>query len=266
MNNFSPVKEKDIKAALVDWLYARGMVENAVIINEMVVANWSRRADIAVANGRLYGFEIKSEADSLRRLSGQIDTFSQYFDKVTIVAASKFIREIVNSYPDSIGVLEVYRDAAGLKIRQVRSGRINEIKDHSVIAGHLTKNEIETYLRVREVSSFVTRNRSELEKFFAKTPLKSAKQYLLDSLKKRYRDTFESFERARQLKGTYDSLTMLSKAELMRKSVFEKAADFEAEIKCCKPRRVKEVNLDVFAELDGFDLSSIPRTVLPKRR
>lgn len=83
------IKEKAIKAALIDWLYAKGMVCDAVVINEMVVANWARRADIAVANGRLYGFEIKSAFDSLKRLPGQIESFRRHFDKVTVVAASK---------------------------------------------------------------------------------------------------------------------------------------------------------------------------------
>jgi len=84
------LNEGDIKAAVIDRLFASAALSDAVLINEMVIANWSRRADLVVANGKLHAFEIKSDFDSLRRLQGQVETYLSRFDKVTVVCTPKF--------------------------------------------------------------------------------------------------------------------------------------------------------------------------------
>lgn len=76
-----PLREQEVKIALINWLYINGHLNDATIINEMVVANWARRADLAVANGNLHAFEIKSDFDSLKRLEGQLSTFSSRFEQ-----------------------------------------------------------------------------------------------------------------------------------------------------------------------------------------
>lgn len=97
--------EVELKAAVIDRLLAASHVDDdAVLISEMTVANWSRRADVVLANGKLWAFEIKSEADSLTRLPGQAATFRTYFEKFVIVAAARFETAIAAMNLDGVGI------------------------------------------------------------------------------------------------------------------------------------------------------------------
>ncbi|HBO1307400.1 sce7726 family protein [Pseudomonas aeruginosa] len=207
------IREKDIKAALIDWLYNKGQIQDAVIINEMVVANWSRRADIAVANGKLYAYEIKSSADTLKRLPGQVDLFSSHFDKVTVVAAAKFIPKILESYPSHIGVLEVTDEGGAAKIKQIRAGRLNETRNTAILADFLTKTDIHSLLKSEGISVPSTAARSTLVQQISSLPSRSVKKYVLTRLKEKYKDTFEAFSLARSTSNTFDSISLLSKKE-----------------------------------------------------
>ncbi|MBX9303413.1 sce7726 family protein, partial [Serratia marcescens] len=104
------LREQDVKIAFIGWLYKKGLLDDATIINEMVVANWSRRADLAVANGHLQAFEIKSDFDSLKRLDGQLEIFTSRFEKVTVVCAPKFTYEVKKKVTPEVGVIEYLHD------------------------------------------------------------------------------------------------------------------------------------------------------------
>ncbi|MEI2829683.1 sce7726 family protein [Pseudomonas mosselii] len=260
------IKEKAIKAALIDWLYSKGHIDDAVLINEMVVANWARRADLALANGRLHGFEIKSAFDSLKRLPGQIESFQKHFDKVTVVAASKFIPEILKSYPDEVGVLEVCLRGDRVILRQARAGRISEVRDRQVIASLITRAEIERLLRQEGVWFQSGASRKELLPFVELLPIKRLKLFALGCIKQRYRETFNAFEVARVENGSLASLSLLSKAEANRVSLA-----VVPELPCSAFRSVesancKSVDFSVFGDEYGALSEVVPHTVLTKKK
>ena len=98
-------REMHVKAAVIDRLLASPhMDSDAVLISEMTIAKWSRRADMVLANGLLWAFEIKSDLDSLARLPGQMEDFRHYFEKFTVVAAERFEKAIIAMVPDGVGV------------------------------------------------------------------------------------------------------------------------------------------------------------------
>lgn len=101
--------EADIKALILNYLRDKKVIgAESIIMNELTVGNFSRRVDLAIySNGKLIAFEIKSEADTLSRLSGQIETYLDYFDKVIVVSDTKFIPKILNDLPKDVGVWEV---------------------------------------------------------------------------------------------------------------------------------------------------------------
>ena len=83
--------EPQIKSLLLNHLIKKKILSSSdTVFNEFTVDGASRRVDLAITKGKeLWGFEIKSEADSLSRLKGQVDIYSKYFDKVFVVVASK---------------------------------------------------------------------------------------------------------------------------------------------------------------------------------
>ena len=47
------------------------------------------RIDVAVLNGEMCGYEIKSDRDTLERLPFQIEIYSKEFDKLTLVVGRR---------------------------------------------------------------------------------------------------------------------------------------------------------------------------------
>jgi len=49
---------------------------DTLVVDELGLNHGECRADIAVINGHLVGYEIKSNKDSLRRLEGQVNSYN----------------------------------------------------------------------------------------------------------------------------------------------------------------------------------------------
>ena len=59
------LKDNDIRVTLIDELNRINAQHDYRIIEELAVCDGEARVDVAVANGRLCGCEIKSDADTL---------------------------------------------------------------------------------------------------------------------------------------------------------------------------------------------------------
>lgn len=84
------------------------------IIEEMGIWSATARIDIAVVNGELCGFELKSARDKLNRLPSQESIYSQVFDRVTLVTAENHLA----------GSLKIIPDWWGLSIASMSMGRV----------------------------------------------------------------------------------------------------------------------------------------------
>src|SRR5690348_7241838 len=62
---------------------------DTLILDELGLAHASARIDIAVLNGCLHGFEIKSAVDKLSRLPLQLKLYEECLQKLTIVCAER---------------------------------------------------------------------------------------------------------------------------------------------------------------------------------
>jgi hypothetical protein len=115
------LREVGIKAALIDELFDTGAVDDtSVIVNEMLVPGWRRRADLVHANGHLVAYEIKSEADGLGRLAGQIASFTRWFEGVAVVVAPKHVQKVLTDTEDRVGVFTASLEEAGVFVHEIR--------------------------------------------------------------------------------------------------------------------------------------------------
>ena len=92
---------------------------NTRIVEELGLCQGIARVDIAVVNGSIHGYEIKSEHDTLARLPGQIDIYNRALDFVTVVTAQSHvdkIREIVPSWWGIWTAVQDDKDGPRLKI------------------------------------------------------------------------------------------------------------------------------------------------------
>lgn len=100
---------------------------DTIILNELGLANASARIDVAVLNGCLHGYEIKSAADTLRRLPRQISLYSECLEKLTIVCSSRHLEAVNNIVPSWCGIIEAEtRDRGEINFVTRRTSQRNE--------------------------------------------------------------------------------------------------------------------------------------------
>lgn len=74
------------------------------IVEELGVRHGAARVDIAVINGVLHGYEIKSDRDTLLRLPEQMEMYNSVFDKITLVVGKSHLHDAINVVPDWWGI------------------------------------------------------------------------------------------------------------------------------------------------------------------
>ena len=102
---------------------------DTVFIEELGLCRGQVRIDIAVVNGLLHGYEIKSDRDSLRRLSAKVDFYGKVLDQATLVVGDRFLAEVPDIVPTWWGVLHVHATSDGLQFRTVRRPQLNTQRD-----------------------------------------------------------------------------------------------------------------------------------------
>ncbi len=104
------------------------------IIDEMGLNLGGSIIDIAVVNGTMLGYEIKSDRDTLNRLGGQVEQYNKVFDYLNIVTSKKYASVIGDFIPEWWGIIEVEDLKDEILIHQRRIPTINEeISSYSLL-------------------------------------------------------------------------------------------------------------------------------------
>jgi len=259
------LNESDIKLAVIDRLFALGQLRDAVLINEMVVANWSRRADLVVANGKLTAFEIKSDIDTLDRLQGQVHTYSERFDKVVIVTTDRFRERALNETNPSIGVWVARGQPGNVQFTTARAGKANLIKSKEMLCSFLSQSELRALLRGKGIRVGVDANRAHLVHAVESLPVSAIRGFVLETLKGRYRDTFDAFCDVRQERTEIENLAELSKAKRLLRGL-QSAEGVQYFSKRDAFANAVPVNFGLLEAAFGAKIEGLPAQVIPRRK
>ena len=102
---------------------------DAAIIEELGLCRGQVRVDLAVVDGTIHGYEIKSDRDSLRRLAAQSALYSRVLDRCTLVLGARHIDEALGVVPDWWAVMCFEAAGTGIRFKTVRRGRRNPGRD-----------------------------------------------------------------------------------------------------------------------------------------
>jgi hypothetical protein len=106
--------DADIRAALHRKKLRRAhSCPNTLVVDELGLAHARARIDIAIINGCVHGFEIKSAADTLARLPLQLEFYSGCLEKLTIVCAGRHVDAVLRTAPSWCGVIEALKGIRG---------------------------------------------------------------------------------------------------------------------------------------------------------
>jgi len=136
---------------------------DTVIFDELGVRHGSSRIDLAVVNGELQGFELKSNQDTLIRLPEQAEAFGRVFDRVTLVVEERHVRRAVNVVPDWWGVRVAFPGAGGVRFCDLKHAMRNPSPDPAAIVALLWREEALDFLQELGVAEGVrTKSRAEV--------------------------------------------------------------------------------------------------------
>ena len=143
--------------------------QDTLVIDELGLNHGRCRADIAVVNGYLVGYEIKSDNDSLRRLRDQITAYNAVFDKAFVVVGDRHIDNIQDRVPEWWGVILSSKGPKGaINFNMIRKAQVNRSVDPVSVARLLWRDEAIEILQHRRLPSRTLRQpRAVLYKYLA---------------------------------------------------------------------------------------------------
>jgi hypothetical protein len=136
------LRDIDVRSALLSQELSRYSDDpDTRIVPELGIFQGASRVDVAVVNGYLHAYEIKSERDTLSRLPAQAEAYGQVFDSVTIVAATAHLERVRKIIPAWWGILEARTKSGGVQLRRRRKERRNPHINLLAVAQLLWKDE-----------------------------------------------------------------------------------------------------------------------------
>lgn len=103
----SSVHDVDIRQALkakLETLYQDD--PDTLILDELGLFQGATRVDVAVINGEITGYEIKSDRDTLARLPAQVDLYSRILDRAILVVGPSHLEAVTTIVPNWWGIQE----------------------------------------------------------------------------------------------------------------------------------------------------------------
>lgn len=123
-----------------------GKLDDLIVIEELGVFQGNFRVDLAAVNGHLHGYEIKSDADTLVRLSKQLEAYSSIFEYITLVVGHRHLREARKVIPYFCGLILAQSNGEEVILKQIRSAKKNRLIDPNALVQLLWKDEALTAL------------------------------------------------------------------------------------------------------------------------
>lgn len=128
--------------------------DDVLMIDELGLLHAQSRIDLAVFNGHLHGYEIKSAVDTLDRLPRQLAIYREALQKLTLVVATRHVTAAAAFVPDWCGLIEVVEGPrGGITLAPLRRARVNPDLNPVVLAHLLWRSEAQDLLRRRGASN-----------------------------------------------------------------------------------------------------------------
>lgn len=165
------IYDKDIRGLLLREIASRSDYvadPTCIVVPEMDICFGCARIDIAVINGQINGYEIKSEQDNLKRLASQIDFYNKMFDTITLVVSHRHCAKAAGIIPKWWGLYSIVKHKGYASLKIVRNPRPNPHVEGFALTQLLWKEELHELLASNGLSKGIrSKTRYELGKMAA---------------------------------------------------------------------------------------------------
>ncbi len=136
------MQDSDIRKVLHSHLKKENKsIKDTIIIDELDLCSGLSRIDVAVINGVIHGYEIKSEEDTLKRLPLQMNYYNKSLEKISVATNRVHLKEIKMFVPKWWGLILVDDDKKR-KLKEIRKARNNPRVESKSLLQLLWKEEL----------------------------------------------------------------------------------------------------------------------------
>ena len=137
------MRDRDVRRAVRGQILRHHIADpDTLVLEELGLLNGNARVDVAVINGSVHGFELKSASDTLARLPAQIVAYGSVLDYVTLVVADNHLESASALVPAWWGIIAAREVADGIvNLTEVRAPKINPSIDPASLARLLWRDE-----------------------------------------------------------------------------------------------------------------------------
>ncbi|HYO70199.1 MAG TPA: sce7726 family protein [Archangium sp.] len=163
---------------------------DTLVLDELGLEHGQVFVDIAVINGEIHGYEIKSDSDTLERLPHQVLAYSAALDRATLVAGGRHVERVSALIPPWWGLsVAVKGPKSRVVVEQLRPAEVNPAPVALAIAKLLWRDEALSLLeRLDEAKGLRSKPRLTLYKKLVEVlPLKALRDEVRSQLKARTR-------------------------------------------------------------------------------
>jgi len=153
------LSDPEMREALFAYLDAKH--SKIRIIDEKVIGK-SRADFMAVLDGIIIGYEIKSDLDTYARLKTQVRDYNKYFDICYVVVGESHQKGIVKRIPEYWGVLVVSTEDGVPKVYELRHADMNPKDVTANKLSLLWKNEIQNIAVKNGLPKYSNKNKKYL--------------------------------------------------------------------------------------------------------
>jgi hypothetical protein len=139
--NCGPLSEASIRAQLLQMLWSARGDSDTLLLEEVGLLHGAYRADVVALGQALSAYEIKSEADTLARLSHQVRAYNAVFDNVSIVLTASHLAGALEIVPEWWGVILASNRNGETSLMSLRDPEVNPAPDAHALASLLWKDE-----------------------------------------------------------------------------------------------------------------------------
>lgn len=195
MKNQDMLYDTDMREILFETYENTG--ERLRIFEELVIGK-SRADAIMVKEDEIIGFEIKSDKDSLVRLTTQVKNYERFCNKCYIVTGIHYIDKIEEAVPKHWGIYDIIRDEEGnLHMEMFREAKKNPKERPTVKLKNqmslLWRMELIKIVKDYKLGGVTTRNKRQLrELIIEKLGKDEAKRLTYESLIERDYSIFDN--------------------------------------------------------------------------
>jgi len=153
--------DADVRSLLREYLANIHDGTETTVLEELGLCQGDVRVDVAVVNGELSGFEIKSPSDTLARFPNQCRIYSKVVDRAWLVAPMKALEKA--KPPEWWGQIAIFELDDRLALRLVKNAELNSTLDRLSLAKLLWRDEaLEVLRNVGRARGVMTKSRKHV--------------------------------------------------------------------------------------------------------